>query len=71
MQDGSTSDMVFSFARLISYASQTVTLLPGDLILSGSPAGNGAHHKRYLRDGDVMETALTGLGSQRNVCRSA
>jgi 2-keto-4-pentenoate hydratase/2-oxohepta-3-ene-1,7-dioic acid hydratase in catechol pathway len=69
MQDGSTSDMVFDFARLISYASQTVTLLPGDLVLSGSPAGNGAHYKRYLRDGDVVESTLTGLGIQRNICR--
>jgi len=69
MQDGSTSDMVFDFARLISYASQTVTLLPGDLVLSGSPAGNGAHYKRYLRDGDVMESTLSGLGIQRNICR--
>jgi 2,4-didehydro-3-deoxy-L-rhamnonate hydrolase len=71
MQDGSTSDMIFGFARLISYASQTVTLLPGDLVLSGSPAGNGAHYKRYLRDGDVMESTLTGLGRQRNTCRPA
>ena len=71
MQDGSTSDMVFDFARLISYASRTVTLLPGDLVLSGSPSGNGAHHKRYLRDGDVIEAELTGLGRQRNLCRPA
>ena len=70
MQDGSTSDMVFGFARLISYVSQTVRLLPGDVILSGSPSGNGAHYKRFLRDGDVMESTLTGLGTQRNTVRS-
>lgn len=69
MQDESTKDMIFDVARLVSYVSQTVELLPGDLVLTGSPAGNGMHWGRLLRDGDVMEAAITGLGTQRNRCR--
>ncbi|MFB4279921.1 fumarylacetoacetate hydrolase family protein [Nonomuraea sp. MTCD27] len=69
MQDESTKDMIFDVARLVSYASQTVELLPGDVVLTGSPAGNGLHHGRLLRAGDVMEGTITGLGTQRNGCR--
>ncbi|WP_043619152.1 fumarylacetoacetate hydrolase family protein [Nonomuraea candida] len=69
MQDESTKDMIFDVARLVSYVSRTVELLPGDLVLTGSPAGNGLHHGRLLRDGDVMEGTITGLGAQRNRCR--
>jgi 2-keto-4-pentenoate hydratase/2-oxohepta-3-ene-1,7-dioic acid hydratase in catechol pathway len=68
MQDESTADMIFDVARLVSYASHRVQLLPGDLVLTGSPAGNGAHHGVFLRPGDVMEGAITGLGVQRNRC---
>ena len=68
MQDESTKDMIFDVARMVSYVSQTTTLLPGDLVLTGSPAGNGAHHGRLLRDGDVMESTITGLGVQRTRC---
>lgn len=68
MQDESTKDMIFDVARLVSYVSQTVELLPGDLVLTGSPAGNGLHWGRLLRPGDVMEGTITGLGVQRNRC---
>ncbi|MEV5410494.1 fumarylacetoacetate hydrolase family protein [Thermopolyspora sp. NPDC052614] len=68
MQDESTKDMIFDVARLVSYASRTVRLLPGDLILTGSPAGNGMHWGRLLRPGDVMEGTISGLGLQRNRC---
>jgi 2-keto-4-pentenoate hydratase/2-oxohepta-3-ene-1,7-dioic acid hydratase in catechol pathway len=68
MQDESTKDMIFDVARLVSYASQTVRLLPGDLVLTGSPAGNGLHWGRLLRPGDVMEGEVAGLGVQRNRC---
>ena len=55
--------------QLVSYASRVVELLPGDLLLTGSPAGNAAHHgNRWLRPGDVMEGEITGLGVQRNRC---
>ncbi len=70
MQDESTKDMIFDVARLVSYASRLVPLLPGDLILTGSPAGNGAHWRRFLRDGDRIDAAITGLGRQRNRCVS-
>ncbi|MET9080764.1 fumarylacetoacetate hydrolase family protein [Streptomyces sp. NPDC004237] len=68
MQDESTKDMLFGVARLVSYISQTAHLLPGDLILTGSPAGNGIHWGRLLHDGDVMEGSITGLGLQRTRC---
>ena len=68
MQDESTKDMLFGIARLVSYISQTARLLPGDLVLTGSPAGNGIHWGRLLRDGDVMDGSVTGLGAQRTHC---
>jgi 2-keto-4-pentenoate hydratase/2-oxohepta-3-ene-1,7-dioic acid hydratase in catechol pathway len=68
MQDESTSDMIFDIAHQIEYISSRVQLWPGDVICTGSPAGNGIHYKRYLRDGDVMEASITGLGEQRNPC---
>jgi 2,4-didehydro-3-deoxy-L-rhamnonate hydrolase len=68
MQDESTADMIFDVAHLISYASDRVTLLPGDLLLTGSPAGNGSHWRRFLKEGDVIEASISGLGTQRNRC---
>jgi 2-keto-4-pentenoate hydratase/2-oxohepta-3-ene-1,7-dioic acid hydratase in catechol pathway len=68
MQDESTNDMIFGVARLVSYISQTARLLPGDLVLTGSPAGNGIHWGRLLRDGDVLDGSVTGLGAQRTRC---
>ncbi|MFC8871828.1 fumarylacetoacetate hydrolase family protein [Streptomyces sp. NPDC057148] len=68
MQDESAKDMIFDVARMVSYASQTARLLPGDLVLTGSPAGNGMHWGRLLRDGDVMDASITGLGAQRTRC---
>ena len=67
-QNESTKDMLFDVAALISEASQTTTLLPGDLVLTGSPAGNGQPAGRFLRPGDVMEGTITGLGTQRVHC---
>jgi 2-keto-4-pentenoate hydratase/2-oxohepta-3-ene-1,7-dioic acid hydratase in catechol pathway len=68
MQDESTSDMVFDVAALIAFISNVAELLPGDLVLTGSPAGNGASHGVFLKPGDVMEGSITGLGTQRNRC---
>ncbi|GAA1943001.1 fumarylacetoacetate hydrolase family protein [Microbacterium deminutum] len=64
MQDASTSDLLFGIPALISGASQTMPLLTGDVLLTGSPAGNGQHWKRFLRDGDVMTGTIQGLGTQ-------
>jgi 2-keto-4-pentenoate hydratase/2-oxohepta-3-ene-1,7-dioic acid hydratase in catechol pathway len=68
MQDESTSDMIFGVARQIEELSAACELLPGDLICTGSPAGNGMHYGRFLRAGDVVEGSITGLGVQRNLC---
>ena len=68
MQHGSTADMIFDVAALVSYLSAEIALQPGDLVMTGSPAGNGTHHGRFLQDGDVLEGEVTGLGVQRNRC---
>ena len=65
MQDESTADMIFGVARLIEHVSSVVQLLPGDVICTGSPAGNGTHYNRFLQPGDVVEGAITGLGRMR------
>jgi 2,4-didehydro-3-deoxy-L-rhamnonate hydrolase len=69
MQDELVDDIIYGVERLVSYASSVVGLSPGDLILTGSPAGNAGHHgNRWLVPGDVMEGRITGLGVQRNRC---
>jgi 2-keto-4-pentenoate hydratase/2-oxohepta-3-ene-1,7-dioic acid hydratase in catechol pathway len=68
MQDESTADMIFSVARIIEFVSEHVQLLPGDLVLTGSPSGNGTHYNRFIRDGDLLEGEVTGLGRLRNPC---
>ena len=68
MQDESTKDMIFDVARIVAHCSAVATLLPGDLVLTGSPAGNGLAHGRLLRPGDLMESTIAGLGSQANHC---
>jgi 2-keto-4-pentenoate hydratase/2-oxohepta-3-ene-1,7-dioic acid hydratase in catechol pathway len=69
MQDEGVDDIIYGVERLVSYASTVTELWPGDLLLTGSPAGNAGHHgNRWLRPGDVMEGAITGLGTHRNRC---
>lgn len=65
-QDESTADMIFDIPRLIEHISGVVQLLPGDVICTGSPAGNGTHYKRFLQPGDVVDARITGLGCHRN-----
>jgi 2,4-diketo-3-deoxy-L-fuconate hydrolase len=67
-QKGTTANMVFGAAALVSYISQFMTLLPGDVISTGTPAGVGLGHKPeplYLKPGDVVELGIDGLGRQR------
>ncbi len=66
-QDGSTSNMIFRPAYLVSYLSQFMSLQPGDLVTTGTPAGVGLGMKppRYLQDGDVVTLGIAGLGEQR------
>ncbi|HEU4576723.1 MAG TPA: fumarylacetoacetate hydrolase family protein [Polyangiaceae bacterium] len=67
VQQGNTNDMIFGVAFLVSYVSQFMTLLPGDVISTGTPAGVGLGFKppRFLRAGDVVELGIEGLGSAR------
>jgi 2,4-diketo-3-deoxy-L-fuconate hydrolase len=69
MQDESVDDIIYGVEELVSYASHAAELFPGDLILTGSPAGNAGHHgNRWLRRGDLVEGEITGLGRQHNRC---
>lgn len=68
MQDEIADDMIFGVEELIEHVSSRVELLPGDVLLTGSPAGNGSHYGRFLKPGDVMEGSISGLGSQHNRC---
>jgi 2-keto-4-pentenoate hydratase/2-oxohepta-3-ene-1,7-dioic acid hydratase in catechol pathway len=72
-QRGSTATMVFGVAQLVSYVSRCMTLLPGDVIATGTPPGVGMGMKppQYLQPGDVVELGIEGLGRQRQVVHSA
>ena len=66
-QNGNTSDLIFNIPYLVSYLSQFMSLLPGDVISTGTPAGVGLGFRppQYLKDGDVVELGIDGLGSSR------
>jgi 2,4-diketo-3-deoxy-L-fuconate hydrolase len=66
-QKESTSDMIFDVPTLVSYLSQFMTLLPGDIVSTGTPAGVGLGMKppQYLKPGDVVELGIDGLGESR------
>lgn len=68
VQDASTAEMIFSVAECIAFASTFMTLEPGDVIATGTPAGVGFVRKPplFLKNGDVVEIAIEGLGSLRN-----
>jgi len=68
MQDETTADMMFDIARQIEYITRYCKILPGDIICTGSPAGNGTHYNRFLQDGDLMEGTIQGLGTQTIRC---
>ena len=68
MQKGNTRTMIFGVAKLVSYCSQYMTLLPGDIITTGTPPGVGMGVKPdpvFLKPGDVMNLGIQGLGEQR------
>jgi 2-keto-4-pentenoate hydratase/2-oxohepta-3-ene-1,7-dioic acid hydratase in catechol pathway len=71
-QDGSTRTMVYGVAFLVSYLSQFMSLLPGDVISTGTPPGVGLGMKppRYLKAGDVVELGIEGLGTQKQTFRA-
>jgi 2-keto-4-pentenoate hydratase/2-oxohepta-3-ene-1,7-dioic acid hydratase in catechol pathway len=67
MQDGNTDDLIFNIPQLVSYISQFMTLLPGDIISTGTPhgVGLGMNPPVYLKAGDVVELGIDGLGTQK------
>ncbi|HEV7337493.1 MAG TPA: fumarylacetoacetate hydrolase family protein [Bosea sp. (in: a-proteobacteria)] len=68
-QDGTTANMIFSVARIVSYLSGLMTLHPGDVIITGTPAGVGQGMKPpiYLRPGQIVTLGIEGLGEQRQI----
>jgi 2-keto-4-pentenoate hydratase/2-oxohepta-3-ene-1,7-dioic acid hydratase in catechol pathway len=72
MQSSNTSDFVFGIPKLVSYISEFMTLLPGDIISTGTPFGVGLGLKppRYLKPGDVVELGIEGLGSSQQTARA-
>ncbi|MEU8684448.1 fumarylacetoacetate hydrolase family protein [Streptomyces sp. NPDC048611] len=73
VQDGSTADMVFRVSELIAYLSRFFTLRPGDVVLTGTPAGCGdfMRPRRALRPGDLLESEIEGIGRLANPVRSS
>jgi len=72
MQDSSTDQLIFGVPTLIEFLSRAFTLLPGDIILTGTPPGVGTFRKPplYLRSGDAVEVEIEGIGVLRNICRA-
>ena len=70
MQNSSTSDFIFNVQQVVSYISQYMTLLPGDIISTGTPfgVGLGLTPPCYLKDGDVIELGIEGLGTSKQTC---
>ena len=69
LQDSNTSDLIFSIPHLVAYVSRFMSLLPGDVISTGTPAGVGIGFDppRFVQEGDVFELGVDGLGVQRQV----
>ena len=70
VQEGTTADMIFGVAETIAWLSRTMTLLPGDIIATGTPAGIGALKGQFLRDGDIVSVEIDGLGTITNPVRN-
>ena len=70
LQQGTTTNLIFGPAEVVAWLSRTMTLLPGDIIATGTPAGVGAAQGRFLRDGDTVEVEIDGLGAVRNAVRA-
>ena len=72
MQNSNTSDFIFNIQQVVSYISQFMTLLPGDVISTGTPfgVGLGLNPPRYLKDGDVIELGIDGLGISKQTCKA-
>lgn len=66
-QDWPVNDMIFSPEEYVAYASERVAILPGDLLMTGSPPGNGGVHGQFLQPGDILDIEISPLGRQRNM----
>lgn len=71
MQDSTTADMIFSCAEIVAYVSCFMTLLPGDVICTGTPQGVGLGRGRFLRIGDTLRLGVEGLGEQLQTVTAA
>jgi 2-keto-4-pentenoate hydratase/2-oxohepta-3-ene-1,7-dioic acid hydratase in catechol pathway len=71
MQEGRTRDMIFAVPELIAYLARHCTLMPGDLIFTGTPAGVGSVRQRYLGAGDEIRSTIEGIGTLVNRCVGA
>lgn len=71
VQEGTTAQMIFGVAETVAWLSRTMTLVPGDIIATGTPAGIGALKGVFLRDGDTVEVEVEGLGTLTNPVVSA
>jgi 2-keto-4-pentenoate hydratase/2-oxohepta-3-ene-1,7-dioic acid hydratase in catechol pathway len=69
LQEGTTAEQIFGVAEVVAWLSRTMTLLPGDIIATGTPAGIGATKGRFLRSGDQVEVEVDGLGTVSNPVR--
>jgi 2-keto-4-pentenoate hydratase/2-oxohepta-3-ene-1,7-dioic acid hydratase in catechol pathway len=70
VQEGNTRRQIFGVAYVVAWLSRTLTLRPGDIIATGTPAGVGASRGSFLRAGDVVEVEVEGLGTVRNAVRA-
>jgi acylpyruvate hydrolase len=71
LQEGTTAEQIFGVGEVVAWLSRTMTLLPGDIIATGTPAGVGASQGRFLRDGDTVEVEVDGLGTLVNPVRES
>jgi 2-keto-4-pentenoate hydratase/2-oxohepta-3-ene-1,7-dioic acid hydratase in catechol pathway len=72
LQYGNSKELIFKIPKLISYISQFMSLIPGDIISTGTPfgVGMGLNPPRYLKQGDVVELGITGLGSSKQIAQN-
>lgn len=70
VQEGNTSDMIFGVAETVAWLSRTMTLVPGDIIATGTPAGVGGIQGIFLRDGSTVQVEVDGLGTVTNPIRA-
>jgi len=71
VQEGNTSELIFNVAETIAWLSRTITLVAGDIIATGTPAGVGASKNRFLRAGETVSVEVDGLGAVTNPVRAA